>query len=82
MLSKFVTLEPLTKSPRVLDVDDAIWVYGGDKFAARLARLCEHVICGNEFLASQFSQWNPNVSVLPTSIDTDQFVPPGNRGST
>ena len=27
MLSTFVTLERLTKRPRVLDVDDAIWSY-------------------------------------------------------
>src|SRR4029077_5533630 len=27
MLSTLVTLEPLTKRPRILDVDDAIWVH-------------------------------------------------------
>ncbi len=29
MLSTFVTFEPFTKRPRVLDVDDAIWVHRG-----------------------------------------------------
>jgi glycosyltransferase involved in cell wall biosynthesis len=75
MLSTFLTLEPFTKRPRVLDVDDAIWVHRGGSFARRLASLCDHVICGNRFLASQFSSWNPSVSVLPTAVDTARFVP-------
>src|SRR5580704_6450641 len=60
MLSTFVTLEPFTKRPRVLDVDDAIWVHRGGRFARRLAGLCDHVICGNNFLAQEFSRWNPS----------------------
>jgi hypothetical protein len=75
MLSTFVTLEPYTKRPRVFDVDDAIWVHRGGDFARRLANMCDHVICGNGFLAEQFSQWNKSVSVLPTPVDTDNFVP-------
>lgn len=81
MLSTAVTFEPFTKRPRVLDVDDAIWAYRGGAFARRLARICDHVICGNNFLAEQFSQWNPNVSVLPTAIDTVDFTPPDRRPS-
>jgi glycosyltransferase involved in cell wall biosynthesis len=75
MLSTFVTFEPLTKRPRVLDVDDAIWVHRGGGFARRLARASDHVICGNRFLADWFSQWNSSVSVLPTAVDTRRFVP-------
>lgn len=75
MLSTFVTFEPFTKRPRVLDVDDAIWVHRGGEFARRLARSCDHVICGNNFLAESFSSWNSRVSVLPTAVDTRRFVP-------
>jgi len=75
MLSTVLTLEPFTKRPRVLDVDDAIWVHRGGSFARRLASLCDHVICGNRFLANQFSRWNPNVSILPTAVDTARFFP-------
>ena len=75
MLSTFVTFEPFTKSPRVLDVDDAIWVHRGGEFAKRLARSCDHVICGNNFLAEGFSRWNSSVSVLPSAVDTRRFVP-------
>lgn len=75
MLSTFVTWEPLTKGPRVLDVDDAIWVHRGGHFARRLAGHCDHIICGNRFLAEEFSHWNPNVTILPTPVDTSIFSP-------
>src|SRR5947209_7649629 len=44
MLSTFVTAERFTRSPRILDVDDAIWLYGDGSFARRLAGLSELVI--------------------------------------
>jgi len=75
MLSTVVTLEPFTKRPRIFDVDDAIWLHRNGGGARQLARLCDHVICGNQFLASEFSRWNPCVSVLPTAVDTNRFVP-------
>jgi len=56
LLSTFVTWEPLTKRPRVFDVDDAIWVHRGGGFARRLAGLSDHVICGNHFLAEEYIQ--------------------------
>jgi glycosyltransferase involved in cell wall biosynthesis len=75
MLSTLVTLEPFTKRPRVLDVDDAIWAHSRGGFARRLARSCDHIICGNSFIAEGFSRWNPSVSVLPTAVDTERYVP-------
>jgi glycosyltransferase involved in cell wall biosynthesis len=75
MFSTFVTWEPLTKRPRVFDIDDAIWVHRGGHFARRLAGLCDHIICGNRFLAEEFSRWNPNITILPTSVDVDAFSP-------
>jgi len=74
-VSTTVTFEPLTQRPRVLDVDDAIWVYGGEGFARRLARLCDLVVCGNGFLAEQFARWHGRVEVLPTAVDTERFRP-------
>ncbi len=79
MLSTFVTWEPLTKRPRVLDVDDAIWVHPRGGFAQRLARLCDHVVCGNQFLAVEFSRWNQSVSILPTPVDVHSFTPLAER---
>ena len=75
IFSTFLTLEPLTKRPRVLDVDDAIWLLRRGKFAARLAKECDVIICGNNFIADKFSQWNRNVTIINTAVDTDKFVP-------
>lgn len=74
-VSTYITLEKFTKSPRVLDVDDAIWNHPRGDFAAKLARLCDSVICGNDFLADYFSTWNDRVVVVPTGVDVDRFVP-------
>lgn len=75
LLSTFVTLEPLTKRPRVLDVDDAIWLHRGGRCARRLAAMSERVVCGNDYLAEHFGQWNAHVEILPTAVDTDVFTP-------
>jgi glycosyltransferase involved in cell wall biosynthesis len=70
-----LTLEPLTKRPRVLDVDDAIWLNGRGDFAGRLANACDLVICGNDYLADYFARWNKDVVVLPTPVDAVRFAP-------
>ncbi len=75
MLSTITTLEPLLKRPIVLDVDDAIFLRRGGKAARRLASLVSHVICGNDYVADYFSQWNPSVSIIPTAVDIQRYVP-------
>jgi glycosyltransferase involved in cell wall biosynthesis len=75
MLSTFLTLEPFTKRPRVLDVDDAIWLNRESAFARKLAEISDSVICGNSFLAEYFRRWNANIAILPTAVDTKRFVP-------
>lgn len=74
-LSRFLTSERFTKAPRVLDVDDAIWLLLGEKGARRIAQLCDKVLCGNAFLAEHFVRWNRNTVLLPTAVDTGRFVP-------
>lgn len=75
MLSSFATLECLTGKPRVLDVDDAIFLHRHGDFARRLAQLSDRVICGNAYLAEWFSAWNKNIFVIPTAVDTDRYAP-------
>jgi glycosyltransferase involved in cell wall biosynthesis len=75
LLSTLVTLEPLTKRPRVLDIDDAIFLHRGGRFARRLAQQSDLIVCGNDFLAERFAQWNRNVVVIPTAIDTRRYTP-------
>lgn len=75
MLSTFATAEPLTKPPRIFDVDDAIWLARGGRFAKSIARLCHTVACGNTFIAEFFEGSAANVTVLPTAVDTERFRP-------
>ena len=66
-----------TGSPRVLDVDDAMWMQNplGAESAARLARRMDAVIAGNQFLAAWYSAHCKQVYVVPTAIDCERFKP-------
>lgn len=75
MLSTLATVERFTKAPRVLDVDDAIWLTRTSRFAISIARLCRLVICGNSYIADYFESNGCHVKVLPTPVDTDRFTP-------
>ena len=75
MLSTFMTLEPFTRRPRVLDVDDAIYLHRGGHFARRIANRCDLTLCGNDYLAEQFGKWSQRIEVLPTAVDSDQLQP-------
>jgi glycosyltransferase involved in cell wall biosynthesis len=77
LISTLATLEPMTKRPRVLDVDDAIFLYRGGSAARRLAQVSDAIVCGNSFLAEWFRSLNRNTCVVPTAIDTERYVPRG-----
>lgn len=74
-LSTLVTLESLTKAPRILDVDDAVYVYRDGRAARALALMVDRIICGNTHLAQWFGQWNSNIEIIPTPIDTNLYEP-------
>jgi glycosyltransferase involved in cell wall biosynthesis len=74
-LSTTVTLEGWTHAPRILDVDDAIWVGPRGAFADRLARLCELVICGNAYLEEHFARLGVATAIVPTAVDAGRFAP-------
>jgi glycosyltransferase involved in cell wall biosynthesis len=75
------------RPPIVLDFDDAIFlpnVSDANRFIAALkqprkvasiVRLSDHVITGNDYLASYARRFNARVTMIPTSVDTDSFVP-------
>lgn len=73
LVSTLLTLEPFFKKPKVLDVDDAIHLSQRFKSVERLAGQCDMVICGNTYLAEKFSQWNQNIRILPTGVDTHRY---------
>jgi glycosyltransferase involved in cell wall biosynthesis len=74
--------------PVVFDFDDAIYQlhttsanrwFGWLKFPGKTASICrlsDHVTVGNAFLAEYAEKYNKNVTVVPTSIDIDQYRPP------
>lgn len=71
--------------PTIFDFDDSIFVpyvsptYGYLsylKFPAKtktICRLATHVIAGNSYLADYARQTNSNVSIVPTTIDTEKY---------
>jgi glycosyltransferase involved in cell wall biosynthesis len=75
--------------PFVFDFDDAIFVsYRSPsngylsylKFASKtktICRLASHVMVGNPYLADYAREVNDNVTIIPTTIDTEKYrVPP------
>ena len=75
LISTLYTVEAFIKAPVVLDVDDAIFMHRNGKAAKALALQARHIVCGNQFLAKYFSQYNKNISVIPTAVDTNRFKP-------
>jgi glycosyltransferase involved in cell wall biosynthesis len=71
----------------IFDFDDAIWHFDVSEANKRLGWLknpsktatiigyAHHVIAGNEYLANYARAYNSNVTVIPTTIDTDYQKP-------
>jgi len=72
--------------PMVFDFDDAVFVsYRSPtngylsylKFASKTKSICRmsaHVMAGNSYLAEYARQVNANVTVVPTTIDTEKYM--------
>ncbi|MGA3223570.1 MAG: glycosyltransferase family 4 protein [Acidobacteriaceae bacterium] len=75
LLPAFGPLQAMAKRPMILDVDDAVWLNTGGHRARDLATASDLVVCGNSFLANQFSRWNANVAVIPTAVNTSWYRP-------
>ena len=67
----------LTKGPRLLDVDDAIWMMNplGQSATAYLARNVDVVIAGNQFLADWYGQYCRRIHIVPTAVDCQRYRP-------
>jgi len=75
------------RKPLVFDFDDAIYLldttaqnrlFGWLKFPGKTAALCRmsrHVVTGNDHLADYARRYARNVTVIPSSIDTDRYSP-------
>ncbi|HRH44216.1 MAG TPA: glycosyltransferase [Pyrinomonadaceae bacterium] len=77
----------LLHKPIIFDFDDAIFLththeanklFGWAKFAKKtdaICRLSTSVTVGNAWLAEYARKHNKNVTIIPSSVDTDFFVP-------
>lgn len=86
----FESLFAQTKAKLVFDFDDAIWIPDISEGNRRLAwlknpektgkiiSLCDMIFAGNRYLADYAGKFNNNIRILPTTIDTDQYVRPTN----
>jgi len=73
--------------PLIFDFDDAIYLLhssGANRWTSRLkfpgktaalCRISRHVVAGNEYLAQYARRFSPNVTVIPSSVDTDAYTP-------
>jgi glycosyltransferase involved in cell wall biosynthesis len=74
------------KIPFIYDFDDAIWMPDTvntqstllkfTKYPEKVGHICRwsyKVSCGNSFLADFAKQHNPSVSIIPTTIDTQNY---------
>ena len=62
--------------PRVLDIDDAIWLEGITGLSAPvLARGVDVVIAGNKYLADWASQYCKTIHIVPTAVDAETMKP-------
>lgn len=86
--TKFERLYRKSKAKIVFDFDDAIWhldvsdanrmfsfLKDPDKTASIIA-LSDVVFAGNNYLADYAKKFNKNVVIVPTTIDTDEYVAP------
>jgi glycosyltransferase involved in cell wall biosynthesis len=76
-----------TGTPIIYDFDDAIWMtdtmdgnrrWGFLKCAGKTAKLCgmaAAVVTGNDLLAEYARRYNGNVCVVPSTVDTDTYLP-------
>ena len=74
------------KSKIIFDFDDSIWLPNVSEGNKRLGflknssktkdiiRVSNMVLAGNNYLADYARQFNSNVKVVPTTIDTDQYI--------
>jgi glycosyltransferase involved in cell wall biosynthesis len=57
----------------IFDLDDAIHLGSSRASVIRLGQLAKVVVAGNETLAGVAAEWNANVAIIPTVVDTAAY---------
>lgn len=75
MVQGYAFFERSLKRPRVLDVDDAVWLSPPFGRIAQpwIARGMDAIIVGNQYLADYYSRYCNNIHILPTAIDLQRY---------
>jgi glycosyltransferase involved in cell wall biosynthesis len=83
----FEWLFSISKAKLIFDFDDAIWLPNVSeenkklewiknyKKTSKIISLANEVIAGNKYLKNYALQFNKNVTIIPTTIDTNYHVP-------
>lgn len=83
-----------SRAKMIFDFDDSIWlldVSNANKAfswlknpnkTAEIIRLCDVVVGGNPYLCNYAKQFNTNVKLIPTTIDTVEYTNKGNKNSS
>lgn len=83
-----------SKAKIIFDFDDSIWLEdkndANSKLSflknpaktAKIIALCDTVVAGNNYLADYAKQYNKNVIIIPTTIDTDWYKPKASKNDT
>lgn len=74
-LPGYYTLEKFAGRNCIFDVDDAIWLTGKSNFSERIVSKCRGLIAGNDFIADHYRRFTNRIWVVPTSIDTERWMP-------
>lgn len=72
LISTIPTFEKLLPGKKILDVDDAIFLYRKGLAAKNAARASIGVVCGNSYLADYFSQYS-KTHIIPTGVDVNKM---------
>ncbi len=71
------TWERFLPHPKVLDVDDAIWLHAAaeNDFSVTIAKGCAGVIAGNRYIQAHYESTGIRTWLFPTGVDTERWKP-------
>ncbi len=75
MVSTLFTLERFIYKPFIFDVDDAIHLNQRFNSIDKIAHKATAIVVCNTYLAEYYRQYNDNVYIVPTPVNTTKYAP-------